>query len=193
VSSSWPETVAGSPVARGEGVAGGDALGVEGAADGRIPGALGAARLGSGTLGRGSDGNGSGVGVGVGRGVGRGVGVGVGRGVAAGATVRVTVTVADQPSPSVTRYWNKPPLPNPPPGSSRNPPFGDRSRDPLTPPPTSSAVRESPSASVSLARTPGALTVKVPPDQVYESALATGVALVTVREAVVASSAPLGR
>jgi hypothetical protein len=70
---------------------------------------------------------------------------------------------------------------NDPPEVNVNAPFEDSESDPLPPPLTIVAVRPSPSASWSLASTPGAATDRVTPVTVaYESLTATGVALVTV-------------
>jgi hypothetical protein len=52
---------------------------------------------------------------------------------------------------------------NDPPDVNVKAPFDDNASDPLPPPLTREAVSASPSASVSLARTPGAATVSVTP------------------------------
>lgn len=70
---------------------------------------------------------------------------------------------------------------NDPPDVNVKPPFDESDSDPLPLPSTSVAARVSPSASVSLARTPGAGTLSVTPVvALYESSTATGAALVTV-------------
>jgi len=75
---------------------------------------------------------------------------------------------------------------NEPPDVNVNEPFGARLTDPLPLSLTLVAVNASPSASVSLARTPGAGTLSVTPvTAVYESSWATGAALVTVMVTVV--------
>jgi hypothetical protein len=73
--------------------------------------------------------------------------------------VIVTVAGADHSNPSQTRYVNVRSPTKEPPDLNVKLPFAFRSSDPLPPPSTSSAETASPSASLSLARTPGAATV----------------------------------
>ena len=62
-----------------------------------------------------------------------------------------------------------------------NPPFEERFTEPLPLSVTFVAVKASPSASESLAMTPGAATERDPPiDMEYESLVAVGAAFVTV-------------
>ena len=73
----------------------------------------------------------------------------------------VTVAVFDDAIPSEARYVKVRVPVNDPPDLNVKLPFELRSSDPLPPPSTSVAVRLSPSASVSSARTPGAETFRV--------------------------------
>jgi hypothetical protein len=167
----------------------------------------GTGTLGSGTtVGRGVAvtplvglGVGAGVGAAVGAGVGAGVGAAVGAGVGAGGfgvgvgaravTVIVTVLVGEDASPSNARYVNVRVPVNEPPDVNVKLPFAFRSREPLPPPSTRTAVNASPSASESLARTPAAGTDNLTPVvALYASFAAVGAfGFVTVRFTVAVS------